>query len=184
MTVWFLPTLTANLTSIWNCTGMNEISGSVKLHIGDSWTSHNCPRINVSSVATHKCWNAAKDGWWGKMNQCKIQKKENLHLQYPLIFHFCRQYFFHNGQCWYSVSVDTRKMETQTLGGSVIGNFSVRSILKKWQTFFIFFIMADTDIPFLLTLGKPETQALGGSVIGNFSVWSILRNGSHFSIFS
>ena len=62
------------------------------------------------------------------------------------------------------------KPETQTLGGSVIGNFSVRSILKKCQPFFNFFIMANTDMPFPLTCGIPETQTLGGSVFGNFSV--------------
>ena len=32
----------------------------------------------------------------------------------------------------------------------------------KWQPFFNFFIMANTDIPFLSTLGKPETLTLGG----------------------
>ena len=32
----------------------------------------------------------------------------------------------------------------------------------KWQSFFNFFIMANTDILFLLTLGKPETQTFGG----------------------
>ena len=34
-----------------------KISGSVKLHIGDSWDKpemHKCPRINVLSVTTHK----------------------------------------------------------------------------------------------------------------------------------
>ena len=38
----------------------HKISGSVKLHIGDSWGKperHKCPQINVLSVATHKCWN-------------------------------------------------------------------------------------------------------------------------------
>ena len=54
------------------------------------------------------------------------------------------------------------KPETQTLGGLVIGHFSVQLILKNWQPFFNFFIMADTDIPFQLTLRKPETQTLGG----------------------
>ena len=34
--------------------------------------------------------------------------------------------------------------------------------LKKWQHFFNFFIMANADILFLLTLRKPETQTLGG----------------------
>ena len=32
----------------------------------------------------------------------------------------------------------------------------------KWQPFFNFFIVANADIVFLLTLGKPETQTLGG----------------------
>ena len=55
-----------------------------------------------------------------------------------------------------------RKPETQTLRGSVIGNFSIQSILMKWQPFFNYFIMADGDIPSLLTLRKPETQTLVG----------------------
>ena len=66
--------------------------------------------------------------------------------------------------------------ENQTLQGPVIGHFSTRSILKKWQPFFNFFIMANADIPFPLTLGKPETQTLGGSVIRNFfSIRLILK---------
>ena len=40
--------------------------------------------------------------------------------------------------------------------------------------------MADTDIPFLLTLGKPETQTLRGSVIGKFSVRLILKKWQPF----
>ena len=51
--------------------------------------------------------------------------------------------FFHNGQCWYSVSVDTQKTGDPNFGGSVIWNFSVWSILMKWQPFFNFFIMAN-----------------------------------------
>ena len=35
--------------------------------------------------------------------------------------------------------------------------------------------MANTDIPFLSTLGKPETQSFGGSVIGHFSIRLILK---------
>ena len=58
--------------------------------------------------------------------------------------------------------MDTRKTGDPNFGGLVIGNFSVQSILKKWQPFFIFFTMADSDILFLLTLGKLETQTLGG----------------------
>ena len=54
------------------------------------------------------------------------------------------------------------KLETQTLGGSVIRNFSVQLIFMKWQSFFDLFIMADPNIPFLLTLQKLETQTFGG----------------------
>ena len=50
-------------------------------------------------------------------------------------------------------SLTLGKLETQTLG---VGNLNcfIQSILKKWQPFFNFFIMADGDIP--STLGKPE----------------------------
>ena len=40
------------------------------------------------------------------------------------------------------------KPETQTLRWSVIWNFSLWSIFTKWQPFFNFLIMADTDILF------------------------------------
>ena len=49
-----------------------------------------------------------------------------------------------------------------------------------WQPFFIFFIMADADIPLPLTLGKLETQTLGGLVIGNFLVRLILKKWQPF----
>ena len=49
------------------------------------------------------------------------------------------------------------------------GGGGVQLILMKWQPFFNFFIMADADIPFPLTLGKAETQTLGG--VGNFEIF-------------
>ena len=70
--------------------------------------------------------------------------------------------FFHNGRHWYSISIDTQKTGETNFGGLVIWNFSIRLILTKWEPFFNFFIMAQTDIPFLLTPRKPETQTLGG----------------------
>ena len=88
--------------------------------------------------------------------------------------------FFHNGQHWYSISVNTRKTGDPNFGESVIWNFSTQSILMKCQPFFNFFIRADADIPFLLTLRKPETQTLGGSVIWNFFVRSILTKSQPF----
>ena len=60
------------------------------------------------------------------------------------------------------VSADTRKTKDPNFEGLVIWNFFVQSILTKWQPFFIFFILADADIPFLSTLGKPETKLWGG----------------------
>ena len=92
--------------------------------------------------------------------------------------------FFHNGWCWYSVSVDTRKTGDPNFGGgSVIWKFSIQLIFMKWWPFFNFFIMGDTDIPFLSTLRKLETQILRRSVIWNFSVWLISTKWWPFFIF-
>ena len=49
------------------------------------------------------------------------------------------------------------KMETQLWGVSKLEFFCTINI-NEWQPFFNFFIMANTDIPFLLTLRKPETH--------------------------
>ena len=69
-------------------------------------------------------------------------------LKWPmLVFHFC----------WH-----LENWRPKLWGGLVIWNFSVQLILTKWQPFFNFFIMADADILFLLTLGKPETKLWGG----------------------
>ena len=126
-----------------------------------------------------------------KMNQWKIQKKEKLHLQlsnhilFPstlgkletqtlgksVIWNFSVWLiltkwqpffnFFYNGQCWYSIFIDTQKTGNPNFQGWIIWNFSVWSKLTKWQPFFNFFIVANADIPFPLTLGKLETQTLG-----------------------
>ena len=81
--------------------------------------------------------------------------------------------FFHNGQCWYSISVNTRKTGDPNFGGLAIWNFSIWLISKKWQPFFNLFIMADTDIPFPLTLRKLETQTLGG--VGNLKFFHMIN---------
>ena len=48
--------------------------------------------------------------------------------------------YFHNGRCSYSISVDTSKTRDPNFWeGSVILNFSVWLIIKKWQPFFNFF---------------------------------------------
>ena len=78
--------------------------------------------------------------------------------------------FFHNGLCQYSVSIDTQKTGDPNIGGSIIWIFTVQCIFTKWWLFFDFFIMADINIPFLLTLRKLETQTLRGSVIWTFSI--------------
>ena len=78
-------------------------------------------------------------------------------------------WFFHNCWLWYSVFIDTQKPGNPNFGeGSVIWNFSIWLIFKKWQPFFDLFIMTDTDILFPLTLRKLKTQTFGvGSVIFN-----------------
>ena len=82
--------------------------------------------------------------------------------------------FFHNGQHWYSISIDTQKTrDPKFVGGWVIWNFSLRSILTKWQPFFNFFIMADTDILFPSTLGKLETWIFHQFSFPTFSVGSV-----------
>ena len=87
------------------------------------------------------------------------------------------------GWQWYSVSFDTQKTRDPNFGGggSVIWNFSVRSILMKWQPFLNFFIMADSDIPFLSTLGKPETQTLGG--VSNLKFFCMININEMAAIF-
>ena len=81
---------------------------------------------------------------------------------------------FHNGWCWYSISVDTQKTgDPNFLGGLVIWNFSLWSILMKWQPFFNCFIMANADIPFPSTLRKLETWILHWFSFPNFSVGSV-----------
>ena len=54
------------------------------------------------------------------------------------------------------------KLETQTLGGSVIGSFALGHIFGELQPFFALSVMADTNFAFPLQLGKSETQTLGG----------------------
>ena len=61
-----------------------------------------------------------------------------------------------------------RKLDTQTLGGSVLGSLALGCIFGVLQPFFPFSVMADTNFAFPSTLRKLETQTLGGSVIGSF----------------
>ena len=76
-----------------------------------------------------------------------------------------------------------RKLETQALEVFVVGSFSLGNIFTKREPFCHFYIIADANFPFLLTLGKPETQTVGGggSVIGNFILGCILQSYNHFS---
>ena len=78
-----------------------------------------------------------------------------------------------------------RKPETQTLGGSVIGNFALGHIFGALRPFFPFSVMADTNFAIPSTFRKPETQTLGGSVIGSFAlgrVFGALRPFFPFSV--
>ena len=79
------------------------------------------------------------------------------------------------------------KPETQTLGGSLIGSFTLGCIFGELWPFFPFSIMAeklaDTNFAFPSILGKPETQTLGGSVIGSFTLGCVFGSYSHFSHF-
>ena len=64
--------------------------------------------------------------------------------------------FFHNGQCWYFISVDPPKTRDPNFGGvNNLTFFCMINIYKNGGNFSLFFIMADADIPFL---SKPEIQ--------------------------
>ena len=77
------------------------------------------------------------------------------------IFHF-----FHNGQDQYSISVDTQKTRDSNLGGGVSTlKFVCIMHIYKIAAICDCFIMAETNIPFPLTLRKPETQNFGGLAI-------------------
>ena len=74
--------------------------------------------------------------------------------------------------------------ETQTLGGSVIGHFAVRSIFAELEPSFNFSVMADYNFAFPSTQGQAETQTLGGSAIGYFTVQGIFTQLEPFFTFS
>ena len=67
-----------------------------------------------------------------------------------------------------------RKPETQTLGGSVIGSFTLGCVFMALRSFFPLSVMADTNFVISLTLRKTETQSLGG-----VSNWKF-RSRTHF----
>ena len=56
---------------------------------------------------------------------------------------------------------DTRKTRDPNFRGVSNWKFHSRMYFGELQPFFPFSIMADTNFPFLLTLGKLETQTLG-----------------------
>ena len=83
--------------------------------------------------------------------------------------------FFHNGPCQYSISINTWKTwDPNFVGGLIIWNFSIWCIFTKWQPFFDFCIMANTNILLLSTLGNQRPKLWGGVVNWNFSVQYIL----------
>ena len=101
-------------------------------------------------------WKTGDPNFWEVSNLKFFFNTINIYKMAPIF------QFFHNGWHWYSLSVNTWKTRDPNFEGSAIWNFSIQSIFMKWELFFIFFIMADTDIPFLLTLRKLETLTLWG----------------------
>ena len=91
----------------------------------------------------------------------------------------------------FSVMADTNfaflstlgELETQTLGGSVIGSFVLGRVFGELRPIFPFSVMADTNFAFPSTLGEPETQTLWGSVIGSFALEHFLGSYGQFSHF-
>ena len=134
---------------------------------------HNSRQWYSISIET---WKTRDPNFWGVGN-LKFVHMININKM-AAIFQF-----FHNGRWWYSIFIDTQKTRDPNFRGSVIWNFYIWSILTKWQLFFKFFIMADSDIPFPLTLGKPETQTLGVSNLKFFHTININEMVAIFQFF-
>ena len=141
---------------------------------------HKCPHINVLTVATHKCQNwtwCGGENWtngkFGKLKQWKI------YLSHYVLLSAERSSCRNVLSLWTSsyLNVESEPRMNHVRFGSDIYVWlqlkhlcvdiyvwwqPIQSIFMKWSPFFNFFIMADTDIPFLLTLGKPEAQSLVG----------------------
>ena len=66
-----------------------------------------------------------------------------------------------------------------------VGNLKFFHVTHIYEmvAIFKFFIMADANIPFLLTFRKPETQTFGGQIFEIFLYDTYLRNDYHFLIF-
>ena len=89
--------------------------------------------------------------------------------------------FFHNGWCWYSVFLNTKKIGDPNIRG--FGNlkfFCMIDVNEMVAIFQFFFIMAHGDIPFPSTLEKLETQTLRGSIFWNFSIQLIFTKWQPF----
>ena len=69
--------------------------------------------------------------------------------------------FFHNCWCYYSISFNTQKTGDLNFGGVSNLEFFCTIDINEIMAIFNFFIMANANIPFPLTLGKLETQTLG-----------------------
>ena len=83
--------------------------------------------------------------WWGKLNQRKIWKTEPMeNLPQSSCTFKCRKVIMCKCPCI-----------------NILKFFQTIDIYKM-TAIFLFFILADTDIPFPLTLGEPETQTFGG----------------------
>ena len=108
------------------------------------WFFHNGQHWYSVSIDTQKTGNPNFEG---------VSNMKFFHIidNYEMAAIF---WFFDNGQHQYSISVNTQKTRDPNFWGVSNWTFFVRSIFMKCQPFFNFFIMADTDILFLSTLGK------------------------------
>ena len=96
---------------------------------------------------------SAKFGEFGAVcTQAFSAKSDKLVILFAHMRQLCQRLNPNIRKCQLHISDSFGKLGTQTLGGSVIGNFSVQLIFSKWCPFFHFFIMANADIPFPMTL--------------------------------
>ena len=121
-------------TSAWVKGSFNQkkrISGSVKLHIGDSLGK---PLINLFIMADADIPENRRPKLWGGVSNLKFFHMININ-EMRAIFQF-----FHNGQLWYSISVDTQKTGDPNFGGGVSNLKFFRTInINEMRAIFQFF---------------------------------------------
>ena len=86
--------------------------------------------------------------------------------------------FFHNDQCWYSISVNTQKTEDPNFeGGGGVGNLKFFHMIKIYEVAAIFQFFYNDQCWYSVSIDNWKTGDLnfGESVIWNIYAWIFMR---------